>query len=74
MQWRQWDTETAFMTTNRVDFIEPEEFIQQVLEDSAQAYICHVIMVEDCLPHIHPSRMAQNLSSYCPASSIARSL
>lgn len=55
MQWRQWDIETALMTTNRVDFIEPEEFIQQVIEDSAQAYICHVIMIEDGLPHVHPS-------------------
>lgn len=46
------------MTTNYVDFIEPEKFIQQVLEESAQTYICHVIMIEDCPPHVHFSRMA----------------
>ena len=59
MQWRQWNAETALMTTNRVDFIGPQEFIEQVLEESAQAYICHVIMVEDGPPHVHPSRIAQ---------------
>lgn len=63
MQWRQWDAETALMTTSRVNIIEPEDFIQQVLEKSAQTYICHVIMVEDCPPNIHPSWMAQILTT-----------
>ena len=34
------------MTTNWVDLIEPEDFIQQVLEESVQANVSHVIMIE----------------------------
>ena len=59
IQWRQWNTETALMTTNCVDFIEPQEFVQQVLEESAETYICYFIMVEDDPPYVHPFRIAQ---------------
>ncbi len=59
MQLRQWDAEIALMTTNRVDLIEPEDFIQQMLEKSTPAYVCHVIMIEGCPPQVHPSRMTQ---------------
>ena len=47
------------MTTNRVELIEPEDVIQQVLEQSAQAYFCHVIMIESYPPQVHPPQMAQ---------------
>ena len=59
LHWRQWDAETALMTTNRVDIIDPEDFIQQVLEESIPAFICHVIMVDGAPPEVHPSRRAQ---------------
>lgn len=59
MHWRQWDAETALMTTNRVDLIDHEDFIQQVLEESTPAFICHVILIDRCPSEVHPSRMAQ---------------
>ncbi len=34
------------MTTYWMDLIEPEDFIQQVLEESVQANVNHVIMIE----------------------------
>ena len=59
MHWKQWDAEIALITTNRVELIEPEDVIQQVLEESAQAYLCHVIMIEGCPPQVHLSRIAR---------------
>lgn len=47
------------MTTNYMNFIKPQEFIQQILEKFAQAYIDYVIMVKDSLSHIYPSQIAQ---------------
>ena len=55
MDWRQWDAEITFMTIYRVELIEPENFIQQVLEESAQAYLCHVIMIEASPHQVHLS-------------------
>ena len=51
--------ETALATTNRVEIINPEDFIQQVLHESAPAFICHVVMIESCPLEVHPSRIAQ---------------
>lgn len=59
MHWKKWDAEIALMTTNRVDLIDPEDFIEQVLEESTPVFICHVIMIEGYLPEVHPSRLAQ---------------
>lgn len=42
-----------------MDFIKPEEFIQQALEKFAQVYICHVIMIEDCSPYMQLSQTIQ---------------
>lgn len=47
------------MMTNRIDFISLNEFIQEVLEEFAQVYICYVIIVEEFLPHIYTSQVAQ---------------
>ncbi len=47
------------MTSNRVDLIEPENFIQQVLEESVSAYVFHIIMIESCPSQIQCSQMAQ---------------
>ena len=41
------------MTTNRVDIINPEDFIQLALEESIPAFICHVIMVDGAAPEVH---------------------
>ena len=59
MHWRSWNVEIALMTTNRVDLIEPEDFINQVLEESVPAYVCHVTMIESCLPQVQFFWMAQ---------------
>ena len=47
------------MTINWIRFIEPEEFIQQVLEKSAQAYLCLIIVIENYPFQIYLSQMAQ---------------
>ena len=52
MHWRQWDAEIALMTTNWVDLMESEDFIKQMLEESTPAYVCHVIMIKGCPPHV----------------------
>ena len=51
------------MRTNQVEFIEPEEFIYQVLEESPQAYLYHIIVIESYLPQIHLFQMAQIFSA-----------
>ncbi len=43
------------MTTNRVDLIEMEDSIQQILEESTPAYVCHVILKEGFPLQLHPS-------------------
>lgn len=40
-------------------FFKPEEFIQKVIKDYTQAYICHVINIEDDLSHVYPFQIAQ---------------
>ena len=52
------------MITNCVDFIRLQEFIEQMLEETALVYICHVIIVEDGQSHVHPSRIAQILTTF----------
>ena len=59
MHWRQWDAKTALMTTNRVDLIDPEDFMQQVSQESTPAFNCHVLLIERCPPEVNPFRMAQ---------------
>ena len=51
------------MTTNRLDLIEPEDFIQQILEKSAPTYVYHVIMIEGYPLQVHPSQMTQILAA-----------
>ncbi len=46
MHLRQWEAEIVVMTTNRVDLIEPEDFIQQMVEEFTPTYVCHVIMIQ----------------------------
>lgn len=47
------------MTTNQVDIINPEDFIQQVLEKSIPVFICHVIMVDGASSEVHLLQKAQ---------------
>lgn len=50
---------TILATTNQVEIINLEDFLQQVLYKLALAFICHVVMIEVCSPEIHPSQSAQ---------------
>ena len=52
--------------------IEPKKFIQQVLEKFAQAYLCYVIIIEDCLPQVHQSRITQISSTTAKLISIPK--
>ncbi len=51
------------MTINRVDLIELEDFIQQILKESTSAYVLYVIMIESCFLQVQLSQMAQILAS-----------
>ena len=46
------------MTTNQVEIINSEDFIQKVLQESTPAFIFYVILVESSLPEIHPLQRA----------------
>lgn len=39
----------ALMTTNRVDLIDQEDFIKQMLEESVSAYDFNIIMIKKLL-------------------------
>lgn len=47
------------MTTNWVDLIELENFIQQVFNKSVPIYDCYVIMIKNCHFQIHSSQISQ---------------
>ena len=53
MQWRQLNTETSLITVKKMDFIEQEDFIQQMLEKSILAYVCYLITIESYLSQVH---------------------
>lgn len=58
LYWRQWDMEMALMTIYQVDIIVPEDFIQQLLEESIPVFIYHIIIVEVSLSDVHTFRKA----------------
>ena len=47
------------MTTNRVDLIDSEDLIPKILEESALAYACDVIIIESFLLQVQTSGIAQ---------------
>ncbi len=63
MQWRQLNTGTSLITVKKMDFIEQEDFIQQMLEKSILAYVCYLIIIESYLSQVHLFWMAQILAT-----------
>lgn len=54
LDWREFNVQTAMMTTQRVELIEPETSIEEALQQNTQAYVVHATAFS--VDNIHPSR------------------